>query len=109
MRPFRCFSRFTDEILSLVDINDKEIGFMFRSLPSTLPIINRLSSVFIVNTSGRFYIQRRKATKSWCPNYYDLTFGGLVRYGECYEDNAYREIGEELGIFFVFCMRLEMH
>lgn len=92
------FSKFDDEIISLVDMNDKEIGFMFRGLRTSELVINRLSSVFIVNTAGRFYIQKRKSTKSWCPSHYDLTFGGLVRYGETYEENAYREMKEELGI-----------
>ena len=91
-------SRFNDEVVALVDLNDNEIGFMFRGLKYNNLVINRLYSVFIVNSTGRFYVQKRKSTKSWCPNYYDLTFGGLVRYGETYEENAYRELSEELNI-----------
>lgn len=97
-KNFPSSAKFQDEVVALVDINDNEIGFMFRGLRYNNLVINRLSSVFIVNTSGRFYVQKRKSTKSWCPNHYDLTFGGLVRYGETYEENAYRELKEELNI-----------
>lgn len=34
----------------------------------------------------------------WCPGYWDLTFEGMVRYGESYQENAEREVKEELNI-----------
>lgn len=36
--------------------------------------------------------------KKYCPGYLDLTFGGLVRFGDNYLFSAYRELAEELGL-----------
>jgi 8-oxo-dGTP pyrophosphatase MutT (NUDIX family) len=94
----RHFSKSPDELLSLCDLHDNEIGFMFRRLRTKSLVINRMSSIFVVKSSSQLYVQRRKMQKSWCPGYYDLTFGGLVRYGCNYEENAYRELMEELNI-----------
>lgn len=96
--PRKLFSRSPDELLALCDLHDNEVGFMFRRLRTKSLIINRLSSVFVVKNASQLYVQRRKLTKSWCPGYYDITFGGLVRFGESYEENAYRELQEELSI-----------
>lgn len=87
-----------DELLSLCDHSDNEIGFMMRRLRVREAVINRCSSVILMTPDSSFYVQKRRNTKSWCPGYWDLTFGGLVRYGESYEENARREVEEELNI-----------
>lgn len=87
-----------DELLSLCDHSDNEIGFMMRRLRVREMVINRCSSVVLMTPGGSFYVQKRKNTKSWCPGWWDLTFGGLVRYGESYGENAQREVEEELNI-----------
>lgn len=96
--PVKPYFKNPDECLSLCDLNDNEIGFMLRRLKVKEPVINRCSSVIIMTPNSSFYVQKRKLTKSWCPGYWDLSFGGLVRYGESYLENAMREIEEELNI-----------
>ena len=96
--PMKSYHKDPDEVLSLCDLADNEIGFMMRRLKVNQLVINRCSSVIIMHPASAFYVQKRKKTKSWCPGYWDLTFGGLVRYGESYMDNAVREIKEELNI-----------
>ena len=96
--PVKSYYKNPDEILALCDISDNEIGFMMRRLRVNSPVINRCSSVVLMTPESDFYVQKRKSTKSWCPGYWDLTFGGLVRYGETYQENAEREIEEELSI-----------
>ena len=44
--------------------------------------------------------------KDYCPGYYDLSSGGVVGGDETDEDNAYRELAEELGITGVILERL---
>ncbi len=46
----------------------------------------------------KFYIQKRTLIKDYCPGYYDLVSGGVVAYGESDEENACRELEEEMGI-----------
>lgn len=43
-------------------------------------------------------VQKRSLRKDYCPGKLDPTPGGVVGYGETYEDNAVREIKEEMGI-----------
>jgi len=96
--PMKPYYKNPDEVLSVCDLADNEIGFMLRRLRVNSLVINRCSSVILMTPSSSFYVQRRKTTKSWCPGYWDLTFGGMVRYGESYEENAEREVKEELNI-----------
>ncbi len=50
---------------------------------------------------GEFYVQRRTMIKDYCPGYLDTTSGGVVHFGETYEENAEREVAEEMGIYDV--------
>jgi pyrimidine 5'-nucleotidase len=43
-------------------------------------------------------VQKRSFRKDYCPGKLDPTPGGVVGYSETYEDNAVREIKEEMGI-----------
>lgn len=43
-------------------------------------------------------VQRRSRQKDYCPGKLDPTPGGVVGFGESYEENAIREIHEEMGI-----------
>ena len=46
----------------------------------------------------RILVQKRSQLKDYCPGKLDPTPGGVVGYGETYEENAIREIQEEMGI-----------
>ena len=43
-------------------------------------------------------VQRRSAMKDYCPRKLDPMPGGVVEYGESYQENAVREMQEEMGI-----------
>ncbi|ETV89266.1 hypothetical protein, variant 2 [Aphanomyces astaci] len=47
---------------------------------------------------GDFYVQRRTLIKDYCPGFLDPMAGGVVQAGESYEDNALREVKEEMGV-----------
>ena len=60
---------------------------------------HRASYIFIQSTNdGKFLIQKRAATKDYCPAYYDLVTGGVVSAGEDDDISAQRELNEELGL-----------
>ena len=46
----------------------------------------------------KILVQRRSMLKDYCPGKLDPTPGGVVGFGESYEENATREIEEEMGI-----------
>ena len=54
--------------------------------------------IWIVNDNRQFLVQKRAASKSWFPGYWDLPSAGHVNAGESSIEGAIRETKEELGI-----------
>jgi 8-oxo-dGTP pyrophosphatase MutT (NUDIX family) len=52
----------------------------------------------VINPKKEFIIQKRSMQKDYCPGYLDLTAGGVVGMNEDEDENAARELNEELGI-----------
>ena len=59
---------------------------------------HRASYVFIQNSENQFIVQVRSKQKEYCPGGIDLAAGGLMGPNETDEQNASRELKEELGI-----------
>ncbi|MBQ9462050.1 MAG: NUDIX domain-containing protein [Bacteroidales bacterium] len=53
----------------------------------------------IIDRYSRIYLQRRGASKSLLPLYWDTAVGGHVNYGEYLREALFREAGEELGFY----------
>jgi isopentenyldiphosphate isomerase len=87
-----------DEIVALVDVNDRVIGEASRSRVREQGLIHRVSYIFVFNASGQLLLQKRTAIKDLYPGYYDAAAGGVLLAGETYEVSAGRELQEELGI-----------
>ena len=49
-------------------------------------------------SSPQVFVQRRSLQKDYCPGKLDPTPGGVVGFGESYQENAEREVFEEMGI-----------
>lgn len=88
----------SDEIVALVDVNDRVIGEAARSRVRKQGLIHRVSYIFVFNASGQLLLQKRTAIKDLYPGYYDAAAGGVLLAGETYEFSASRELQEELGI-----------
>ena len=77
-----------DEILDLVDRDDRVIGQVRRS--ETDDICNvRVINVFLRDSQRRLWIPRRTAQKRAFPQCLDMSVGGYVSSGESY-DEAFR-------------------
>ncbi|CAM9509214.1 unnamed protein product, partial [Hapterophycus canaliculatus] len=65
---------------------------------------HRASYVFIQAPGGEsetnpvLWVQKRTMIKDYCPGLLEPCAGGVVGYGESYEDNARREAEEEMGV-----------
>ncbi|RHY89665.1 hypothetical protein DYB35_004828 [Aphanomyces astaci] len=57
-----------------------------------------LTTTSRTTAKGDFYVQRRTLIKDYCPGFLDPMAGGVVQAGESYEDNALREVEEEMGV-----------
>jgi len=87
-----------EEIVSIVDEQNQELGELPRRLMREQRLIHRASYILVFNASGKLFIQKRTTTKDVYPGYWDVAAGGVVQAGETYEESAARELQEELGV-----------
>ncbi|MFB7598470.1 NUDIX hydrolase [Streptomyces sp. NPDC056160] len=87
-----------DEILDIVDADDRVIGRAPRGEVYAGGLRHRCVFVEARDARGRLFVHRRTATKLVFPSLHDLFVGGVVGAGESYDDAALREAEEELGV-----------
>lgn len=87
------------EYLDLVDENDNVIGKEDRNIIYKKDLNNfRVINIMIINSENKIIVPKRSSNRRLFPNCYDCSVGGHVSSGETYEEAAYRELEEELGI-----------
>lgn len=86
-----------EEMVDIVDKNDKVIDTVPRSQMRKKNLRHRTTYFMIFNSKGEILITKRTKTKDIDPGLYEIP-GGTISAGETYEESAYREIKEELGI-----------
>jgi 8-oxo-dGTP pyrophosphatase MutT (NUDIX family) len=94
-----------DEIVVVVDRNNRIVGEAPRREMRARRLPHRCTYIVVLNTRGDVYIQKRARCKDVMPGYYEVA-GGVVLAGESYEVGAARELAEELGIRAVPLVRL---
>jgi isopentenyldiphosphate isomerase len=87
-----------DEIVDLVDEENRVIGKAPRREVRAKNLLHRGVGILCRNSRREVYVHRRTATKDVFPALYDMLVGGVVASGETYDAAAGREILEELGI-----------
>ncbi|MFC1801224.1 NUDIX hydrolase [Nanoarchaeota archaeon] len=88
----------TKEQVIIVDQNDNQIGIVPRSEMIRKKLHHRASAILVFNSQGELFVHQRSLNVGRRPGYYDLKAGGVVAAGETTKENAFRELGEELGI-----------
>lgn len=86
------------ELVAYVDAADEPLGVVCRALMRRLNLRHRASYVFLANSAGALYVQRRTRTKDYCPGYLDPATGGVMGVGEDPLESARRELAEEMGV-----------
>jgi isopentenyldiphosphate isomerase len=87
-----------EEIVLIVDSEDNVVDQVPRSVMRAQALRHRVTYIFVFDSTGKLFVQKRTTTKDLYPGYFDLAAGGVVCVGESYEESALREAGEELGI-----------
>ncbi len=88
-----------DELFTVVDKNDKIIGYYSRyECHHNKKLIHRAIGIVIFNDQGQILLQKRSRNKDTNPGFYTLSTSGHVDKGETYMQAAKRELFEELGI-----------
>ena len=90
--------RAQNEIVLIVDKNNKAVGCLPRSEMRAKGLPHRAAYILVFNSRGELFVQKRTMTKDIYPGYYDIAAGGVVLAGESYSQSATRELTEELGI-----------
>ena len=83
--------------VSVADENDNLIGAEYMIDAIRKGLIRRASRVYVFNTKGQLLVQQR-SERVLKPLMLDQSAAGHVDEGETYEQAAYRELKEELGI-----------
>lgn len=87
-----------EESVIIVNERDEVIGSTPRSRMRRERLIHRTTYVFVFSSHGGLLVQERTRTKDLYPGWFDLAAGGVLVAGETYEESAYREAEEELGL-----------
>lgn len=87
-----------DEMLDIVDSNNKVIGQELRSKTFKKGLLHRAANIFIFNSEGKVFLQRRSSKVHKYPLFWDMSAGEHVKVGESIKDAATRGVKEELGI-----------
>jgi isopentenyl-diphosphate delta-isomerase len=86
------------EMLEVVDASDQVLGLMSRAEIHRRKLTHRSAHVFLLDESGRLYLQLRSPAKDQYPGHWDSSAAGHVDPGESYRACAERELREELGL-----------
>lgn len=86
------------ELLSIVDENDRVIGSAARNIIHRDRLLHRAVHILVFNDSNLLFLQKRSQTKDINPGLWDSSAAGHVDIGEDYDACAVREINEELGV-----------
>ncbi|AJF64357.1 NUDIX domain-containing protein [Streptomyces vietnamensis] len=87
-----------EEIVDVVDDNDRVIGRAPRGEVHARGLTHRCVFIRVRDAEGRTFVHRRTSTKLSYPSLYDMFVGGVVGAGESYDEAALREAEEELGV-----------
>ncbi len=87
-----------EELLEIVDNQNKPLGVMPRSEVHRQKLLHRSVLVLVYNKEKKLYLQQRSYKKDRYPGFWDLSASGHILVGESAEEAALRELKEELNI-----------
>jgi isopentenyldiphosphate isomerase len=100
-----------DEIQDVIDEDDNILDKLTRKEIKKNNLLHRGVFVFVFNSKGEIFLQKRSMNKTLYPGLWGIGAGGGVIAGESYDEAAKRELKEELGIEkpieFIFDFRYE--
>ena len=88
----------SNEVLDIVDENNKVIGKEKRDIVHSKGLFHRAVNIFLFNSKGFLFLQKRSASKDVCPLTWDISASETLKSGEDYHKAAIRGLQEELSI-----------
>ena len=96
------------EYFDVVDIFDRVVGLAPRHYIHANKLFHRAIHVFVFNSKGEVFLQKRSMNKDSAPGKWVSSCSGHVDTGEYYFDAAVRELGEEIGLYHTKDLNLAM-
>ena len=96
------------EYFDVVDIFDRVVGLAPRHYIHANKLFHRAIHVFVFNSKGELFLQKRSMSKDSAPGKWVSSCSGHVDTGEYYFDAAVRELGEEIGLYHTKDLNLAM-
>ncbi len=93
----------SEEIFDVVNERDEVVGRETRRVVHRTGLMHRAVHVFIFNTRGEVFLQKRSMTKDSSPGLWDSSASGHLDCGEDYDACAVRELREEIGLCVEQC------
>ncbi|MBI2888955.1 MAG: NUDIX domain-containing protein [Candidatus Liptonbacteria bacterium] len=89
-----------EELFDIVDENNEPLGFTKsrEEVHTAMRHWHRTTHIWIINASGLVLCQQRSFAKDANPGKWQSFFGGHLKAGQTYIDNAVEELFEELGL-----------
>jgi isopentenyldiphosphate isomerase len=90
----------TEEFFDIVDENNIPLDFSKsrKEVHDALQYWHRATHIWIVNNKNQILCQQRSLSKDANPGKWQSFFGGHLKTGQTYLDNAVEELSEELGL-----------
>ena len=88
----------SEEIFDVVNERDEVVGRAPRGEVHRTGLKHRAIHVFIFNTRGEIFLQKRSMSKDSSPGLWDSSASGHLDSGEDYDACAVRELREEIGL-----------
>jgi isopentenyl-diphosphate Delta-isomerase len=95
----------SEEIFDVVNERDEIIGRETRREVHRSGLRHRAIHVFVFNSRGEVFLQKRSMSKDSSPGLWDSSASGHLDYGEDYDTCAVRELREEIGLNLSDCPR----
>lgn len=87
-----------EEYFDIVNERDEPVGRALRREVHARNLWHRAVHVFVFDSAGRLFLQKRSMKKDQAAGLWDASCSGHVDAGEDYDPAAARELGEELGV-----------
>jgi isopentenyl-diphosphate delta-isomerase type 1 len=88
----------SEEIFDVVNEHDEVVGRETRREVHRNGLRHRAIHVFVFNSRGEVFLQKRSMTKDTHPGVWDSSASGHLDCGEDYDACAVRELREEIGL-----------
>ena len=95
----------SEEIFDVVNERDEVIGRETRREVHRTGLKHRAVHVFVFNSRGEVFLQKRSMSKDSSPGLWDSSSSGHLDCGEDYDACAVRELREEIGLNVSTCPR----